>query len=146
MPASNAISAFGTLLKIGDGGGTEVFTSVAEVTDISGPGFKLDVQDVTSHVSPGAFREKIPALLDAGDVKMTLSFLPTGATHSQSTGLLRDMKNRAKRNFQLVFPDVGATTWSFAAYVTGFDIKAPIDNRLQADCTLTITGQPTLAG
>jgi predicted secreted protein len=146
MPASQALSGFGTLLKIGDGGGTEVFTSIAEVTDIQGPSFKLDTQDVTGYTSPGGWREKIPGLLDAGDVKLTLSFLPTNATHSQSTGLLRDMKNKTKRNFQLVFPDGGSTTWAFAAYVTGFDVKTPIDNRMQADATLTVTGQPTLAG
>ncbi|KKK53886.1 hypothetical protein LCGC14_3090310, partial [marine sediment metagenome] len=34
---SNAISSFGTLLKVGDGAGTEVFTTIAEVMDIDGP-------------------------------------------------------------------------------------------------------------
>jgi hypothetical protein len=146
MPASSAISAFGTLLKIGDGGGTEVFTSIAEVGDISGPALKMDTQDVTSHVSPGAFRERVPGLLDAGEVTFSLSFLPTAATQSQSTGLIRDLRNRTKRNFQLVFPDAGSTTWSFAAYVTAFSPKEPVEGKLSADVTLTITGQPTLAG
>jgi len=59
---------------------------------------------------------------------------------------LKDLKNRTKRNFQLVFPDVGATTWAFAAYVTGFEPSAPVDDLLGASVTLKITGQPTLAG
>jgi len=143
---TNALAAFGTLLKIGDGGGTEVFTSIAEVTDISGPKFKLDTTEVTSHTSAGAWREKIPTLLDAGEMSLKINFIPTGATHSQTSGLLKDMRSRTKRNFQLLFSDSGVTTWSFAAYVTSFEPSEPIDGALAADVTLTITGAPTLAG
>lgn len=141
-----AISAFGTLLKIGDGGGTEVFTTIAEVKDISGPSFSMDTVELTTHSSTGAWKEYLGTLLDAGEVTFDVNFTPTGATHSQSTGLIRDMKNRTLRHFQLVWPDVGATTWSFSAYVTGFEPSAPVDNLLGASVTLKISGAPTLAG
>jgi len=134
------------MLQLGDGVPvTEGFVNIAEVTDISGPSFKLDTQDVTTYTSTGGFREKLPTLLDAGDVKMTISFLPTEATHSQSTGLIKSMKDKVRRSFKLIFPNTGPT-WAFAAYVAGFDLKTPVDNRIQADITLTITGMPTLAG
>lgn len=141
-----AISGFGTLLKIGDGGGTEVFTTIAEVKDISGPSFSADTVELTTHSSSGAWKEKLPTLLDAGEITLDINFIPTNATQSQSTGLLRDFKNRTKRNFQLVWPDVGGTTWAFSAYVTGFEPSAPVDDLLGASVTLTITGAPTLAG
>jgi predicted secreted protein len=143
---TSALAGFGTLLKIGDGGGTEVFTTIAEVTDISGPKFKMETVEVTSHTSTGSWKERIPTLLDAGEISCKLNFIPTGATHSQTSGLLKDMKNKARRNFKLVFPDTGATTWTFAAYVTGFETGEPIDGALTADVTLTIDGAPTLAG
>jgi predicted secreted protein len=141
-----AISAFGTLLKIGDGAGPEVFTTVAEVKAIGGPTIKVDTVDLTTHSSSGAWREFLPTLIDAGELTFDVNFLPTNATHSQSTGLLKDLKNRTKRNWQLVFPDAGSTTWAFAAYVTGFQITAPPDDLLGASVTLRLTGQPTLAG
>jgi len=52
MPTA-ARRAHGTLLKIGDGGGTESFTTIAEVLDISGGGYEVMTEDATSHDSSG---------------------------------------------------------------------------------------------
>lgn len=142
---SNAKSAFGTLLKIGDGGGTEQFTAIAEVANISGPGISLDTVDVTHHGSAGGFKEYVGGLLDGGEIKAELNYIPTDATHNATAGLLKDLKNKTKRNFQLVFPDGSSTTWSFAAFVTNFEPTAPVDGKLGASVTFKITGQPTLA-
>lgn len=140
-----AIDAYGTLLQSGDGGAPENFTTIAEVTDITGPGLVQDPLDVTSHESPGAFREFVGGLLDGGEVTFTINYVPTAATQDASTGLLADMIARIVRNFQLIFPDVGTTTWSFSALVTSFEPAEPVDDRLSAEVTLKVTGQPTLA-
>ena len=140
-----AIDAYGTLLQIGDGGAPEAFTTIAEVTDITGPSLALDPLDVTSHESPGAFREFVGGLLDGGEVTLTMNYVPTAGTQAATTGLLADMIARTVRNFQLVFPDVGTTTWSFAALITAFEPAEPVDDRLSAEVTLKVTGQPTLA-
>ncbi len=141
------ISAFGTLLKIGDGGTpTEVFTTVAEVSNIGGPSLTLDAIEITHHSSPDGWREYIGGLLEGGEVSLDVNFNPTGATHSYTSGLIKDMVNRTVRNFQLVFPNVGATTWTFAALVTSFEPSEPIDDKLSASITLKVTGKPTLAG
>lgn len=139
-----AIAAHGTLLKIGDGGGTEVFTTIAEVVDIGGPTMTLDPIDVTSHDSTAAYREFIGGLLDAGEVTLTINYVPTAATHDATTGLIADMVARVVRNFQLVFPDSGTTTWSISALITSFEPGEPIDDKLSADITLKLSGQPTL--
>lgn len=139
---TQALSGFGTLLKIGDGGTpTENFTTIAEVTDITAPGLTMDVIDVTSHDSPDALREKIAGLKDLGECTFTINYIPTHATHNATTGLIRDWKNRTKRNFKLVFPDAGATTWSFSGFVTNFQPSAPVDDKLTADVTITLSGQ-----
>lgn len=138
------ISAFGTLLQIGDGGGTESFTTIADVKDISGPGFTLDTKETTTHSSSGGWREFAPGLKDGGEVTMDINFQPTNATHSYSTGLVKDFNNRTLRNFRIVFPDAGTTTWTFAAYVTNFEPNAPVDDFLGASVTLKISGAPTL--
>jgi hypothetical protein len=140
------IPSFGTLLKIGDGGGTEVFTTIAEVRDIKGPDLGLSTAESTNHSSPGGYRERVATLKDGGKVTFTLNFLPTAATQSYSTGLIKDFSNKTKRNFQLVFPDSGVTTWLLPALVTKFTPDEPVDGVLSADVELTISGQPTLAG
>lgn len=144
MP-TGAISSFGTLLKLGDGGGTEVFTTIAEVKDISGPKLKLNTAEATNHSSTSGWKEFVGTLLEAGELSFKINFIPTATTHSYSTGLIKDMVNRTRRNFQLVFPNIGATTWTFAAFITGFEAGEPVEGILEADVTLQITGVPTLA-
>ncbi|KKL69977.1 hypothetical protein LCGC14_2109540, partial [marine sediment metagenome] len=48
-------------------------------------------------------------------------------------------------NFQLIFPDSGTTTWSFAALVTGFEPSAPVDGPLTASVSMLISGKPAIA-
>jgi hypothetical protein len=143
--SSNAIGAFGTLLKIGDGGGPETFTTIAEVLDISGPEFELRTEEVTHHQSPGGWAEYIGTIKDGNEVTFDINYQPTHATHNESTGLLADLINRVKRNFQLVLPDAGTTTISFTALVTNFPISEPVAGVLRTSVTMKITGQPTIA-
>ena len=145
MAVSAAVNAFGTLLKIGDGGGGEVFTTIAEVQNISGPSLSLEMIDVTNHSSTAGWKERIGGLLDGGEVTFDINFQPTTSTHSYSAGLVKDMVNRTKRNFKIVFPDGSSTTWTFSAFVSKFQSKAPVNGQLSASVSLMITGQPTLA-
>lgn len=140
-----ALSAFGTLLKIGDGGGTEAFTTIAGVRDITGPSLRMEAIEVTNHSSTGGWREFVGGLFSGGEVTFDLLFDPDAATHSYSTGLINDMVDRTLRHFQVVFTDPTPTTWAFSALVTGFEPTAPVDGALTASVTLTVSGQPTLA-
>jgi predicted secreted protein len=142
---SNATSSFGTLLKIGNGGTSETFATIAEVRDIKGPNLKLNTKEVTSHSSTDGWKEFIGTLLEGGEVTFQVNWLPADATHSYSAGLVKDLVGRTKRNFQIVFPSASPTTWSFTALVTGFNPGALVDGELQGDVTLQVTGKPTLA-
>lgn len=142
---TGALAAYGVLLKIGNGATSETFTTIAEVRDIEGPSLELEAKEVTSHDS-GGWREYIGTLLTGGEVSFELNFIPTNATQSYSAGLIEDMVNRTKRNFQLVFSDTGATTWLFTALVTAFSPSAAVEDELMAEVTLQVTGAPTLAG
>lgn len=140
------ISAFGTLLKMGDGAMPEVFATIAEITDLSGPGFSLDTIEATSHSSPGAFKEYVVGPLDGTEVSFTINFIPTDPTHGTGTGgLLSAMLARAKKNFRIVFPDTAATTWEVSGLITGFDMAEPTDDMLSADVTIKVTGEPNFA-
>jgi hypothetical protein len=143
--ATAAKSSFGTYLKLGDGGATETFATIAEVKDIKGPALKLDVEDVTSHDSTDGWVERIGTLLDGGTVKLSVNWLPANNTQSFTNGLLKDMVGRTKRNFQLVVPAAASLTWAFAAIVTDFAPDLKVKGAQEASITLQLTGKPTLA-
>lgn len=136
--ANIARAAFGTLFKIGDGGGTEVFTTIAEVMDISGPSLKTDTVEVTAH-DTGPYKQYISTLIDQGEITFTINF-NKGATQGFTTGLYNDLVNRTLRNFQIVLTTSVAATGAIAALVTGFALKAPVGGALQADITLRPNG------
>jgi predicted secreted protein len=136
--ATIAVAATGTLLKIGDGGGTEVFTTIAEVKDISGPEYAVGITDVTAH-DTGPYHQKISSLIDAGQVTFDINF-NNHATQGFTTGLYNDMANRTRRNFQIVLTTTVAKTGSFAALVTGYKFNMPVDGALTASLTLEIVG------
>jgi predicted secreted protein len=142
MP-TQATSGFGTLLQRGDAGAPEVFATIAEVKNITALNLTIETLDATSHSSTGGYREWLPSFKDAGEVTAEMNFVPGDPNQNPDTGLISDFDNRTLRNFRLVFPDIAATTVQVAAYVTGFQINAPIDGILSANLTLRITGAPT---
>ena len=142
---SDALSSFGHLLKIGDGAGTEVFTTIAQVLDVNGPDLSLDTEEVTSQTSANGYDEHIGTILRGGEVTLDINYIPTDGTHDESTGLISVMQTKAVNNFELVMTDSGTTTWSFAALVTKFSPTAPVAGALRASVTMKISGKPILA-
>lgn len=119
---------------------------VAGVKSLSGPGLSLDTEDVTSHDSPSAWEEVIATILRSGEITLDIIYDPNAATHKYAVGgLLSDLSLRTATAYSIVFPTTPAVTWTFNAYVTGFEPSAPVEGALTASATLKITGAPTLA-
>jgi hypothetical protein len=140
MAETEALSSFGTVLQIGDGADPEVFTGIAEVRDIDGPGLELSTIEVTHHLSPDATREHMATLKDLTEISFEIAFIPTGATHDLTTGLMSVWYNRTKNNWRIVFTDSGSTTWQMSGFVTSFGLGAPVEGILTASCTIKLTG------
>jgi predicted secreted protein len=138
--------AFGTLLQVGDGATpTESFTTIAEVRDITGPEISMDTEDITPHDAADGWEEFIPTILRSGEVTFDVNFVPSNATHGDTSGgLINLLKNRTLRNFKMVLPTTPTYTWSFAAYVTGFRNSEPVGGALAASVTLKPSGVLTL--
>ena len=136
-----ALTAQGSVLKRGDGGGTEVFTAIGEVIGISGLGGGSSTEiDVTDLSSTG--KEFILGLKDEGEISVTLN-LDTGDT--QQTGLRTDRDSSVLRNFELDLTDSGPTTISFSAYVKTFNIGLAVDDKISLEVALRISGAATWA-
>lgn len=123
---------------MGDGGGSEVFTTIAEVRDIDGPGFAQGTEEVTSHDS-NRRREFIATLLEGGEVSFGLNFF-ADTTQGPTGGLYAAYEDGEAHNFQMVLTTTGDDTINFAAICTEFQFTAPVEGALTADVTLQITG------
>jgi len=141
--ATSAIPGYGTLLKMGDGATPETFSTIVEVNEINPPEITLKTDDATHHGS-GGWEEVIATLLSGGEISAKVNWIPTDATHNESTGFYAAMINRTKKNWKVVLPD-STKTFAFAAYVTKSKLGTPLDKKMTAEITLKITGAVTVS-
>jgi hypothetical protein len=143
---SNALNGTGILLKAGDGGAPEVFTTMVELVSLKPPQFSRNEIDVSNHVE--GQEAKILGMLRKGQVTGTCNWIPTDVTHSDTgSGALADILNNKKRNWRITFPaGSGAPAYTFAARVQLFDPQeVGVDAPLQFAFALTIDGPITIA-
>lgn len=137
---SGTITARTVTPTAGGTDGTEVFTTIAEIRDIVGPQRQQSIIEVTHMESPGAYREYIASLLDAGEVTFPMNFTNVAS----QTNIIADLENRVRRNFQLVFSaSTGTVTYSFAALVTNFEHSFATEDSIMANVTLKVSSNIT---
>lgn len=145
MTQSTAIDAYGTILKIGDGATpTEVFTAIANVTNLSPPPLDREEYETTHHDGSG-WDEWIVGVKRGGQISLDVDWVPTESTHGYTSGMLKDWDDGTLRNFQLVWPDSGSTTWTFAGYIKTITPAAPAVGKLTATITIRISDSVSLA-
>lgn len=134
---SDAQLGFQTLVKRGDGAGTaEVFTAITEVVgDIDGPSSKRDKKEVTPHKRSDWFREFKPSLIDPGEIKFKMNYVPADQTQED---LEADFNDAVIHNWQVAFPD--DTGVQFAAFPIEFARSEPAEDAITISVTLAITG------
>ena len=115
-------------------------TTVAEVVSIGGPSMSRDVIDITSHSSASNSREFISGLINSGEVTLEVNWCPGNS--SQDVIRDTDMYNENCVSYSIVWPDSDATTVTFNAYVTSFDINSPVDAQLTVSMGFQISGKP----
>ncbi|HQY30521.1 MAG TPA: phage tail tube protein [Thermomicrobiales bacterium] len=133
MPTT-ARAANGTQLQVGDGGGPENFTTIAEVTSLPAPGLTTDSVEVTAFDS-GGMKQFIPTLKEVGEFAIGINF-NNATTHST---LYTKWGNSALTNYKIIVPTSPTATFAFAAYVTGYEFDLAPDGAV----TATVTFRPT---
>ena len=137
--ATNAAIGHGTLWKRGDGATpTEVFTTVAEVTAISGPGISRDTIDATHMESPDRYREFVGGLRDGGEITVTLNLNAKG---SAFTNALADINANVPTNYEMVFAD--GSEFAVSALLSSISPDMPLDDKMVVELTYKVTGKPT---
>jgi len=103
----------------------------AEILDISGPTISRESIQ-TSHFGTSTAHTFVPAtLIDNGEVTVELAFIPS--TTPPATSVISSCV--------IAWSDsAGDSSWTFDAFVTGFDAKAPFEGRATATLKMKITG------
>jgi TP901-1 family phage major tail protein len=125
------------LIKLGDGGSPEVFTTIAGLRTTS-LGFNAQTVDVTNADSSNMWRE---LLANAGVRQASVS----------GSGVFKDASSDASarsiffaqdlKNWQIVIPDFGAVTGAFA--ISALQYEGTYDGELKMSLTLASAGELT---
>jgi tail tube protein len=151
MSTKNAQAAIQTFLQIPDGNSPESFATVANVGPITGLTMAAMVVDVTSHSNNNAWRQKITTLLDPGTLTTDIYFVPNDSGHQrlQSIFFNRGLPTAPQLPFdtQLSYPTVPSrTVYAFSAWLSKFNMSAPVDGVIKAAIEIVATGEPAIPG
>lgn len=131
--------AFGVVLEREETVGGEDYLPIANLTTLSGPGISREAIEVTAHNSPDQWDEYVPGIKRSGEVSCDANWDP-----AEHDGILEgDFSVRTARGYRIVWPDPLETTWTFKAFLTGYEPDAPHDDKLSASLTFKLTGVPT---
>jgi predicted secreted protein len=134
--ASNAVAGVGTQFRRWSGTN---WVNMAEINSITGPGVTREQIDVTSLDSTGGWREYIGGFRDGGTVALAMNF-----TRSTYEVMFTDFESNLSQNYEILLPDLEATSIEFMGIVTECPLTISPDDKITADVTIKVTGQPVI--
>jgi len=136
----DAISAQGTLVARAPAATPTVFTTIAELRDITPPPLTRNPIETTSHNE--AEESFVVGIRRKGEFTFSIGYVGSLATHNEATGLTKAWLDGSRDIYKITFPD--NTIWLFSGYVTNIAPSAPVDDGLTADVTIRPTGIMTI--
>ena len=100
----------------------------------------MDEVEVTSHSSPDRSREYLPTLGNR-DASFSVNFLPNDAGQQALADGIFALG--AVRNWRVTYPVTPAVTQAFRAFLTSFNITAPLTDNMTAEIGMRVTGPAT---
>ncbi|OLP56670.1 phage tail protein [Rhizobium rhizosphaerae] len=135
---TDAKIGYGTKYEIKATAAAAVFTEVAEVTSVTPGAASADRIEATHMKSPGRRREYIAGLIDSGEAEFEINYIPGNATDI----LLRTLMSSGDvTDHKITFPN--GVTVTFKASITGFEKSIPVDDRMTATITVSVSGDET---
>ena len=137
---SDAISAQGTLIARAPAATPSVFTTIAELRNITPPPLTRNPIETTSH---NEIEESfVVGIRRKGELTFTIGLVPSGATHGPISGLQKAWNDGSRDIYKVTYPD--GTQWLFSGYVTNIAPTAPVDDGLTAEIAIRPTGLMTI--
>ena len=110
--------------------------AIAEVLDVTPPAMSRESVQ-SSHMGTTVAHTFLPTkLYDGGEVTLEIAFDPK---------LTTAFTNVDAQEVIITFPDSAGTTWTFQAFITGYEPADPLEDRMTATLTLKVTGEIVIA-
>lgn len=136
--ATQAMTGIGTSVYITKSGTGAVRTKLAELKDVSFPEAQADEIEVTN-MDSGSSKEYIGGLIDNGEVKIPMNWIPGSITDTLLTEIAA---SRETVRIEFVLP--GETTGdAYFAFCKGYAKTSPVNEALSAEATFRISGPTT---
>lgn len=132
---SNAMIGYDTRFAIESAPGSGVYVELDEVYDVTPPSATIGEIDVTHNKSPNRRREYIPALTESGSAGLQMNFVPGSATDMRIEQLRASAQVLSMR---ITYPN--GVTVTFDGFVKEYTPAVPVDDRMTATASLTVTG------
>ena len=118
------------------------YTEVAQIQKWDHSGVKATLADITNLDSPSAYIERLPTVLDPGEITLAGILNPSNTTISQ---LLTLCQAQTLSNWQMLLSD-GVTNIRFSGYVTEYAPASSVEptKALVFSAKITITGPLTI--
>lgn len=114
---------------------------IAEVLTISGPKNSAAEIDVTNMDSTGDYAEFIAGMLDAGEIALSMNFVPADAGQASFN---TDFNARTTAAWSLVLPDTGACSISGNGYIKSYSIDDSAKDAVKLNVTIRCSGPTTV--
>lgn len=149
MSYSHSLAGVGlsTLLAIGDGATTEVFTTVGELKTLNQTGRTVATEDVTNFQSTQ--REFIPTLLDEGTWDFTGNRVGTDSGQILMESAINAASGMKLHNFKITLPKTPVQTTSgdvfaFAALVQEISYQVSVEKAVTFSGKIKVSGAITV--
>lgn len=138
MPATAAATDIGFATTFGKVV-ANVYTALAEVTELNLPELSRDSVDFTHFGSPDRHREFKPGLSDAGELSLTYNLVPGLADDAV---IATHLATNAVESWRVVFPN-GAKL-DVMAFATAHARATPMEDKMTGSATFKVSGKPSL--
>lgn len=117
------------------GSGGLVYTVIAEITDVKGPGMKAKPIKATNNTTSAGWEEFIASgIVDGGEVDIEANFVPT--EHISVIDLLG-----VTAAYEITWPTLPTpTTCTFDGIITEAEPTAPLEEQLKLALKIKVTG------
>lgn len=120
-------------------------TELVEVVSFTLPNGKTEQLDASHLKSPNRRREKVPGMIDDGDLTVVINYVPGGPTDLL---LAQAQSEGDTRSYQANVPRSATTDWLYSgdAFVSGYDRGEIVgDSIKRGTVTFTLSGASTEA-
>lgn len=117
-------------------------TKVGSLTSIGGVSVSADTIDVSTLDNEDGYKEFVAGFKDGGEVSLSGYFDYSDAGQK---ALYAAFESGATTECIITFPTAMAAKWTFNGVVTAIETGVELENAISFDCTIKVSGKPTLA-